>query len=292
MTSRFLEELVSSRPWRTIKRYGKYAFQRACFGRAPRDKRCLFVGGVQRSGTNLLMQILDRSLETDVYHESDPRAFDNFLMRDEETIGALVARSNAPVVVFKALCELQHLQRLRQRFEPSRIVWIYRDYHDVANSMIAAFRTVPETVREVARNGPEAGWWGEGLSDETLNWLRSMVDRDPDRHTCGALLWYIRNSLFFENGLDRDPRVLVIRYEDLVSRPEAVLRSVSRFAGIRYSQRFPARVHGLSIGRRSKPQIDGPVEQACHALLARFDELERAGVPDPGYRDADDSTSL
>src|SRR5688572_22752173 len=42
---------------------------------------CVFVAGVHRSGTNMMMDILERSWETDVLHESDSRAFEDNLMR-------------------------------------------------------------------------------------------------------------------------------------------------------------------------------------------------------------------
>ena len=48
------------------------------------SRRYLFVGGVQRSGTNMLMDVLERSYETDVYHERDPRAFDGYQMRSPQ----------------------------------------------------------------------------------------------------------------------------------------------------------------------------------------------------------------
>ena len=35
----------------------------------------VFVAGMQRSGTNLLMDVLDASHATQVFHETDPRAF-------------------------------------------------------------------------------------------------------------------------------------------------------------------------------------------------------------------------
>ena len=70
----------------------KHAVQRA---RARRGgpPLTLLVAGVQRSGTNMVMDVLERSLETDVYHERDPRAFDNYEMRPLEVIRGLRARS-------------------------------------------------------------------------------------------------------------------------------------------------------------------------------------------------------
>lgn len=240
----------------------------------------VFVAGVQRSGTNMLMGALDRSLASDVYHESDNRAFAGYEMREPEVVADLIRRSPAPVFVIKALCELQHLPALMDRFAPARTVWIYRDFRDVTNSMMASFKSVPATVRRIAEEGAAVGWWGEGMSDDTRAFLRAAVARDPDAHTSAALLWYLRNRLFFELGLDRDQRVLLIRYEDLVTEPPRVLREVAAFAGIPYSTRLGRGIHPRSIGRRPEPAMDPQVRAACEGLMADF-EAARAGSGQP-----------
>lgn len=46
-------------------------------------RTCVFVAGMHRSGTNMLMEVLDWNGLTDVYHEADLRAFTpGYEMRD------------------------------------------------------------------------------------------------------------------------------------------------------------------------------------------------------------------
>ena len=53
-----------------IWRHGKVLRQRIL----PRPvAQHVFVAGMQRSGTNLLMEVLDASADTQVFHETDPR---------------------------------------------------------------------------------------------------------------------------------------------------------------------------------------------------------------------------
>lgn len=236
----------------------------------------VFVAGVQRSGTNMLMQALDRSLHTDVYHESDSRAFVGYEMRDPDVVARLVRRSPARVFVIKALCELQDLPELMARFQPARTLWLYRNYRDVANSMTASFKSVPTTVHRLAHEGEAVGWWGRGMSRTTQDFLRRVVERDPNPETSAALLWYLRNRLFFELGLDRDERVLPIEYEGLVTEPQRVLGQVARFLGIPESGGLSQGIHARSIGRRSEPAIDPEVSEACDRLLGSFDTARLA----------------
>jgi hypothetical protein len=227
------------------------------------------------------MAALDRSLSTDVYHETDPRAFLTYEMRNSGVIAGLVRRCPARVFVIKALCELQDLNELMARFEPARTVWLYRDYRDVANSMTASFTSIPKTVRGLADQGPDFGWWGRGLSGRTWAFLREMVAKDPNAHTSAALLWYLRNRLFFELGLDHDERVLLVRYEDLVTKPAHSLSRVAAFAGIPFTPRLGRGVHPRSVGRRPEPNLDPEVRDACEGLMAAFEESRGRGSP-PG----------
>ncbi len=50
----------------------------------------VLVAGVQRSGTNMLMDVLERSWDTDLYHEMDVRSFDIYEMRPRSVIHALM----------------------------------------------------------------------------------------------------------------------------------------------------------------------------------------------------------
>lgn len=231
----------------------------------------VFVAGVQRSGTNMLMHVLERSPDTDVVHEGDPRAFDQYVMRALPVVQDLDRRSPAAFFVIKALCELDRIPAFLDAFDRPRCVWIYRDYRDVANSMLASFRSIPDTVRRLARDGDAVGWWGQGMSERTRRILGEVTARPVTDHSLAALLWYLRNVLYFEQGLDRDPRVLPVRYETLVASPTREAERVFAFLGIPFSERYTARVHATSVSRRSPPELDEEVETLCRDLLQRLD---------------------
>ena len=69
----------------------------------PPVRTYVFVAGMQRSGTNMVMDVLERSLGTDVYHENDPRAFERYEMRDPAVIRQLANGSGTPL--FRAWAE-------------------------------------------------------------------------------------------------------------------------------------------------------------------------------------------
>lgn len=240
------------------------------------QQQVAFVAGVQRSGTNMMMDVLERSYETDVYHERDPRAFDNYQMRDFSVIHGLLQHSNAPCFIVKSLCELHDLTQIMNAFgevseRPVKTVWVNRHYNDVVNSMLVSFNNQAAQVKRIAHNRTSDGWLSGGLSDETFDLLKTLVHEDISDASAAALIWYFRGVLFFEQGFDNDPRVQLVQYETLVTEPQAEFARVFDFFGIDYSQRVSCKVFGSSVRRRNPPEIDEAVIELCEGLMKRFD---------------------
>lgn len=236
----------------------------------------VFVAGMQRSGTNMLMEVLEWSPYTDVYHETDRRAFTPlYEMREPQVIEGLARSSPAPFFVIKSLCELDRLRTLMDRFEPARTVWIARHYHDSTNSAVRSFGNFVPQMRRLAQDKGSDAWRGRGMSDATQSLLRRVVGLSPTEADGAAMMWYYRNVLFFEQALDRDPRVALLRYEDWVGAPEAKLGSLCRFLGLPGCGPWMTRyIHAGSVRKTRPPTLLPEVEAACAGLMARFMSLE------------------
>jgi hypothetical protein len=269
--SRRILERATQRLENRCTAFTKKAVQRARAAVSPRRQtRAVFVAAAQRSGTTMMMDVLDRSLDTEVIYESDRRAYRNFELRSARTLGPLVAESRAPSIVFKALCELQDLRGLLDRFPSARALWIVRDYPDVVNSHVALWTGMPESIGNIVRDRDSAGWRGRGMSDRTHRIVRRLYHPGISNASACALFWYFRNRIFFEQGLGEDPRVLPLRYENLVSRPEAEFGRLFEFLDLPYSPRLTKGVFHTSISKRPAPDIEPPIRALCEGLSNRF----------------------
>ncbi|MCW9058158.1 MAG: sulfotransferase [Gammaproteobacteria bacterium] len=238
-----------------------------------------FVAGVQRSGTNMLMDVLERSFVTDVIHERDRRAFERFQMREPAVIRALVEGSRGGHFIIKSLCELQHLTCLMEEFAPARTVWIVRDYNDVVNSMRVSFGNQAKQVKRIAKDRDSDGWQGQGMSDTTHALVKERVHPEITDVSAAALIWYFRNQLFFDQGFDRDPRVLLVRYESLVTQPTLEFQRIFAFLELPYRPWHSRKVVAHSIRKARQPEIEPAVRELCEAMTARFEALRPlAGV--------------
>ncbi len=231
----------------------------------PRSQRpvVIFVAGVHRSGTNMVLDVLDASMRTDVFGESDSRAFDNYVMRDVAVIERLVARSRADTVVVKALHEAHKLRELMDRFAPAKAIWPVRRFHDVVNSIVRRWPDYANDIDEIAADRRAGGWRSRGMTDETYRILRRHYRTGMDAASANALFWYYRNQLFFDQGLAADGRVLPIAYEALVHEPEACLSSLAAFAGISPTARMRRIPHGRSVGKDAPPTLLPDVHALC-----------------------------
>jgi len=229
----------------------------------------IFIAGMQRSGTNMLMDILEKSFETDVYHERDSRAFDNYQMRDRHTIQHLIDQSRAPKFIIKALCELQDLKELMEYFKPAKVIWIVRSYDDVVASMLKSFPNMEKQAIRIVHKGSKE-WLGRGMTDETRNKLKDLIHEGMGDSSASALQWYFRNILFFNQQFDKDQRVLLISYEDLVTQPKINVKKICRFIGINYKPLMIKDVFAHSIKRRNPPEIAPKVRELCDELQLKF----------------------
>jgi hypothetical protein len=234
------------------------------------EKQVVFVSGVQRSGTNMVMEVLDRSMETDVFMETDRRAFDHYEMRDISTIRRLVARSGSGRVVIKALLEAHRLAGLMEAFAPAKAIWIFRAYEDMVNSYMANWPGGRNQLDAIVRERTGGNWRANGMTDETLEIVRRHYRPEMNDASALAVFWHYRNQLYFDQGLDRDPRVMLLQYESMVTEPEEYVCGIAQFLGVRPTKAMIGIISPASVRKRPPPDIAPDVRALCEAMYRRL----------------------
>lgn len=234
----------------------------------------LFVFGAQRSGTNMLMDTLDKSVDTWVYNESNLEAFyDNYRIKDHEVRKRLIERARCQWVVFKPLCDSQYADHLLDSYPGSKGVWIYRSYRDVANSARRKWGSGQKwLVTQLATKDHYPHWFCERVPEHVLKTVKSLYHDDLSEAEASAIKWYVRNMFFFELGLDRrSNQVMFIKYEDLVTNPQRMYSDVFDFLDIEYDPAFADDTFASSVGKEVFPDIAPDIEAVCEEMLARLD---------------------
>jgi hypothetical protein len=238
----------------------------------------VYVVGVQRSGTNMIVHGLQRCPEFEVYNENHRRAFASFRLRSLGTITEIVVSSRHCYVLFKPLIDSHSIDRLLDELPvatPGRALWVYRDVDDRVRSSIAKFGDTNLRALADIASGTVGRWEAERLSEQNLELIRGFDYRQMSPASASALFWYVRNSFYFELALDRRSDVLPVSYDAFVDDPEAEMHVVCRFLEVPWRPAIVAHVQRREASRRPRLSLDPRIRELCDRLQERLDTARR-----------------
>jgi hypothetical protein len=260
----------------------------------------VYVVGLQRSGTNMLLRGLDAAPEIEVRGENDKTVFFRYRLRSPEVLRSTIARSRHAIVLVKPICDSQRVPELLalSGVAPGRAIWAYRDVDDRARSEVSKFGDANlRALRQIAAGQGESIWQGELLGPEAVALVASF-DYDPESPTCmspdtaAALFWVVRNGLYFGLGLDARPDVMLSSYDALVADPEASMRELCDFIGFPCRPALWDHVEARTSHARRPLDIDPRVRELSDAMAARLEAARRAQSHPAGAVDQHDLHDL
>lgn len=250
----------------------------------------VFLVGVQRSGTNMLVRGLERSPEFEVRNENDRAAFHRFRLRPSPVIRALVERSGHPYVLFKPLADSHRIVQLLDALgtpSPPRAIWAYRSVDGRVRSAVAKFgannsialRAIAEgssghRLRADAPSQETIDHLREGLSAKSLALVRSFDYDELTPESGSALLWYVRNALYFELGAHERDDVMLSSYDALVEHPQETMRALCAFLRFPFHPDLVAHMQRRS-GPSARLKLHPEIRRRCDGLQTRLDEAAR-----------------
>lgn len=251
-------------------------------------KTVVFVLGCQRSGTTMLENVLEQPPEFSVYGEGNKKAMRvdaYYRFRDEETIRKLISRDRKRFIMFRPLNDAQYADRYLKLHPNSKAIWIYRRYPDTINSAVRKWGEQQKNIIMWIRN--EAGKkklvpeekhlpysiYAERMHPETLAVINKLANDGLTDEEGAALVWYIRNQIYFDLHLQHDNKVLLVKYEHLVTEPEPNLKRIFEFIGFKARKTYADNIFSSSIGKNPAPVINAGIENICRGLMERLDSL-------------------
>jgi hypothetical protein len=270
---------MGARIRRKLQRTWKFASRRAAnfsSGSQPAPN-AVFILGSGRSGTRVPLVALERSPDIITYSEGHSRLFRGALLRGNDVVHDVLRTTPFRTVVLKPICESHRAVEFLETFPNARVVWIFRDYRDAVNSAARKWTSALRHVRSLAHGDlKSAGWRAGGLTEEKLALVRELYTPDLSLVAAHGIMWYLRNSLFFDLQLHQRHDALLVRYEDLVKQPVTHFPELFEFAGVAFDRQFVAGIYDRSIGRDAAPELPARIEQLCAEVHARELEFYRS----------------
>lgn len=246
-----------------------------------RDTRAapLFVVGCQRSGTNMLMDVLEKSLDTWTYNEDHGHTFINYRIKPLEERKRLIQKARCRWVVFKPLCDSQNIDRLLDEHPDAKAIWEFRRYQDVANSALHNWGLEHQRwmIRMAATDPEWDHWLVDRMPPQRRQLVQDLYDDRMSFHTAAALKWYLRNAIYFDYGLDHcTDRVRLLSYEESVQHPVEQFSTMWEFLGMEFQPGYVSEVFATSIRKQDFPRIDPRVEALCEEMTERLQRALKA----------------
>jgi len=266
---------------RAVTVLGKWRWRMAHRSR-PVGGAPVFLVGLQRSGTNMIVRGLERAPQFEVYNENHRAAFWRFRLRPDPVIRRLVDDSRHPYVLFKPLCDAHRTPELLEGLgtrRPGRALWVYRSVDGRTRSAVAKFGDVNLRALRKITAGDRDAWQAQRLSPESLDLIASFDWTRMSATSAAALFWYVRNRLYFELGLDRRSDVLLVSYDAMLRDPAAEARRICAFLEFPYHPRLIAHVAPRAPATPGPLDIDPRVRARCEELAARLHTAHRQHQP-------------
>ncbi|MEO7269239.1 MAG: sulfotransferase domain-containing protein [Knoellia sp.] len=250
-------------------------------GGSPGSARPVYVVGLQRSGTNMLLRGLDAAPEIDARGENDRGLFERFRLRDLDALGAAVRRSRHHLVLLKPICDSHRVDLLLDDplLPHGKALWVVRDVVERARSEVSKFGPANLiALREIAAGRGELRWQGERLPTASVELVRSFDTERMTPHTAAALFWVVRNQLVFDLGLDARDDVLLVSYDAFAADPESEMRWICTFLDFPFSPELCSHVTRRSTHGHGPLDIDPRVLTLAKDLDARLARLRERQV--------------
>lgn len=240
----------------------------------------VYVVGLQRSGTNMLMRGVDQAPEVEVCNENDRRVFSRFRLRADDVLVATVRSSRHRLVLVKPLCESHRVDELLDlpQLPGGRALWVYREPVGRARSEVSKFgESNLVALRAIADGQGGQLWQGQRLSPESVALVRSFDLAAMTPQTAAVLFWVVRNQLVFDLGLDARDDVALVSYDAFVADPVGQMRRICAFLGLGYRPALCAHAEPRSSHGARSLAVDPRVLALAEQLRVRLDDV--AGVP-------------
>jgi hypothetical protein len=236
----------------------------------------VFILGTQRSGTTMIFNVLAGCPECRVHWGHEKDAFCDSRIKRGTTIKRLIHKAYKKVVVFKPLNDLQHARGLLALHENARGVWVYRNFNDVVNSAVDRWSTAHRDImRGIARGlvlHPGQDAISEGMGPDEIETVKHFCRDEISVEEGAALLWYFRNLIYFKLKLHNDPRVLLVKYEDLVTDPQRQFRKILGHVSCEFRPECIDGIFNSSIAKARAPILREEIGSLCDAMLKRLNE--------------------
>ncbi|MFT6735561.1 MAG: hypothetical protein ACJAS9_003772 [Polaribacter sp.] len=243
------------------------------------DIPTVMIMGCQRSGTTLVSRVFDSFLNTKVYGEFSELSDDctnKIRLNSIKDVNKKLENVKAKLIVMKPLVESQNADLLLSSIPNSNVVWMYRNFIDVASSDVLQFSdTAGHGNLQAIIKGDITNWRAERLTDEVVNLVKFHYSKHLSPLDCACLFWFARNSLYFSQDLFTNKNVSLWKYESLTDSPRNYFENLGCSLNVNL-ENYPYEkvISKDSVAKSIDSRINSDINLICNDMLSRLDSCE------------------
>lgn len=226
----------------------------------------VFIMGCGRSGTQMMLNVLERDERIQVLRENDPKIARNYMLV-KEFIKPAIENCRAPVLIMKPILNSFEVSNLLTEFDQSKVIWIVRSYKDMAASSVNKFGSrVSEYIKHVVESGIGDNWISSGIPSDTLQKLRCINTKGFNNYDWMCLIWWSVNLTVLKDKLYKNRRFILLNYDKMVYEPDLYFLKIYNFIGLSKRIKNANYIHSKSVGKGSKIKLHPIVNKMCFDL--------------------------
>lgn len=252
--------------------------------RPVQNQLVLWIIACNRAGKTTALNLLEKYPGSFIYKEGSALAYHNYRIKPPAEIARLIANTRGDLVIFELANDLQFADSFLNLAPNSKALWIFRNYRDVARDAVTKWGPAQKDmiigIGQGVYKHPGQQAIAEQMSPETLALVRDFSSDELSPEDGAALLWYMRNQLYFQLGLDKDPRVLLVKYEDLAAKPCEQGRRIFDFIDRTFETAYASGIVASHLGKATTPRLNPEINAICDRLMQRLTDCysTRPGV--------------
>lgn len=230
----------------------------------------VFIMGCGRSGTSMMVRMFEFDDRVETLAENNPKIQNNYMLI-KENIEKVITNCKAPIIVSKPILNSFEASMLLQQYPFLKIIWMQRNYKDMAASSVKKFGpVVSDYMKQLVQNKRGDNWLSRGMPDETLEILRNIETSDLNHHDWMCLVWWSVNRTIIIDRLYQDNRFIFIQYEQLVLDPVSVIDSLFQRIEFTYNPKIAKYINPSSLGKGKDISIQPVVQDMCDQLTSEL----------------------
>ncbi len=240
-------------------------------------KTAVFLTGFWRSGTNMVVSALNKNDDIALYNENNPKAFENWLIKDLDLIKDICIKENHKISLFKPVSEPYRISEFLNLGIESKVIYLYRRPESVSKSALQRFPHWPKSYSKFIKNFLDGkdpySKYNSQIADQIRKWVKTKYTDTLNDASLIVLRWLISNEFYFKCNFKLHPKVFTASYEEITTNPTDCLKRICNFLAIDFNSKIS---ENISTSNRHKFDIiiNDELMEIANNCYEKLDEIK------------------